>query len=119
MAVQLDFTGHDSCADYPGSSTEGSVLAPVARGSIAAFWSFESFFKDWDFTPLDICAPQQPAPGCNVFPPLVRSGEAIIKKAGQTVRIDYTFFAAINDFPHLTHAGQQAVAADIRLKLGL
>lgn len=117
--VPLNFGGHDFCQDYPGSTSTAWVLAPLATGSVAVRWAGQSFFREFSFLPTTRCVPQQPAPGCNVKPPFVGTGRIVLKKKGQTFTVDYTFFALLNDFPHLTPEGQQAVASAIRSELNL
>jgi hypothetical protein len=77
----------------------------------------------FDFRPHTLGVPQQPTPGCNVVAPLAGSGtRQLTLKIGPVsahATMKYSFFAVLNDFPHLTPNGEAALAGSVRSGLGL
>jgi lysophospholipase L1-like esterase len=121
--VPLDLTGHDFCRDY-ASSTSGWVFAPLAKGDIGVTWhGLPLPGRHYDFRPHTLCVPQQPAPACNVTGPLAGAGtKQLTLKVGPLsahATMKYSFFAVLNDFPHLTPNGEAALAGFVRTSLGL
>jgi lysophospholipase L1-like esterase len=120
--VPFDLTGHDFCRDY-ASSTDGWVFAPRAKGDVTVNWhGLPLPGRHFDFRPHTLCVPQQPAPGCNVEAPLTGSGtRQLTLKVGPVsahATMKYSFFAVLNDFPHLTPNGEAALAGNVRASLG-
>jgi lysophospholipase L1-like esterase len=112
--VPLDFTGHDFCQDYQDGNPDAWVFAPLVEGSLALGVTS----LDATFVPTTRCVPQLPAPGCNVRAPIVIAETVAEKKIlGTSYVLSYQLFALLNDFPHLTPAGQAFVGQEIRTAL--
>jgi lysophospholipase L1-like esterase len=121
--VPLDLTGHDFCRDY-ASPTDGWVFAPRAKGDIGITWhGLPLPGRHYDFRPHTLCVPQEPPPACNVTGPLVGTGtrqlELKVGPLSAHATMKYSFFAVLNDFPHLTPNGEAALAGFVGRSLGL
>jgi lysophospholipase L1-like esterase len=93
QTVQLDFSGHDFCQDYSGGNG-GWIFGPqiFASGEVTHLGS-----ATVSYTPTDICV--VPDAGCNIE-----------SKSGSGHGYSYSYKVSINDLPHPTAAGQQAIA---------
>jgi lysophospholipase L1-like esterase len=99
-AVALDFTSHDLCQDYPGGNV-GWLLAPSVTVSAHAL----GITKTYSYVASDTCAYADG--GCSQIAPKTIRGSYL------GIKYKLTFSANINDLPHPTIAGQQAIAAQL------
>lgn len=107
-SVPLNFLGHDLCQAYEGRGTAW-VFAPVV--DVFGVFSGSVFSKSLQitFSPDVRCTPR---PQCDT----IRLYKSLTwEKAG--ARIDVSIIFESNDFPHLTPAGQAAVADIIQQRL--
>jgi hypothetical protein len=101
--VKLNFTGHDLCEDYPGGT--GWILGP----SIYLFGSYIkgllSYSKSIQYTPSDTC---------QVWKGGICGGVAL-SKSGTFAGGKYygLLIYNLNDLPHPTVSGQQAIASQL------
>jgi lysophospholipase L1-like esterase len=112
--VPLNFSGHDLCKDYAGSGATAWVFGPVAEVFISYYNKFTGDSREWNFIPLHRC---QPTPACDGSRELQISNFQSTQKAGTTFSLSVIF--RLNDLPHLTSDGHDAVADLIKDKLQL
>lgn len=100
-AVTLNFASHGLCQDYPGGNT-GWLLAPSVKLLVHTLGVVN---KTYSYVASDTCAYADG--GCSQF------GPQIIRGSYLGVSYKLTFSANINDLPHPTIAGQQAIASQL------
>ena len=99
-AVAVNFSSHDMCQDYPGGQT-GYMFAPSIKVTGHAL----GVTKTYQYTASDSCA--HPDAGCKTFAPKPVTGNYHGLKGSLTIS------GNINDLPHPTTAGQNAIASEI------
>jgi hypothetical protein len=104
--VPLNFTGHDVCQDYAGGSG-GWVFGPNVF-FFASARAYVGVTYQKTFLPTDTCATFDA--GCRLV---------VNIEKGSTSDFDYDLILQVNlnDFPHPTAAGQQAIANQIEPKV--
>jgi lysophospholipase L1-like esterase len=100
-AVALNFASHGLCQDYPGGNA-GWLLAPSVKLVVHTLGVVN---KTYSYVASDTCAYADG--GCSQFGPKIVSGSYL------GIKYKLTLSANINDLPHPTIAGQQAIASQL------